>query len=178
MSVSLPCNILFCIFSILWKTIEISAMGWPVNSFSWQGSFGSTALLLDSSCTHTHLRSEFNVQYLDNFTLGENCQNILHDPLDVMKEISPRLNSEFGKAWDHLSWCVAPSLFASLIPLWSSLGSPWGNVASISTILADKVEALNKLGDCLKFLSLDDALIVLVQLLCPPTVVVCPADSS
>ena len=41
------------------------------------------------------------------------------------------------------------------------LGSPLGDVASISAVLADKVEALRRLGEHLKFLSAHDALVLL-----------------
>ena len=41
------------------------------------------------------------------------------------------------------------------------LGSPLGDVASISAVLADKVDALRRLGERLKFLSAHDALVLL-----------------
>ena len=41
------------------------------------------------------------------------------------------------------------------------LGSPLGDVASISAVLADKVEALRRLGERLRFLSANDALVLL-----------------
>ena len=41
------------------------------------------------------------------------------------------------------------------------LGSPLGDDVSISVVLANKVEVLRRLGECLKFLAAHDALVLL-----------------
>ena len=115
------------------------------------------------------LTSDFNVSYLDDVTLGGDCQDLLHD-LQVMKdaaELGLVLNT--GKCEiisQDMTTCgtLLVSLpGAKLVPPSQAqlLGSPLGDDACISAALADKVEALRRLGDRLKFLTAHDALVLL-----------------
>ena len=121
---------------------------------------------------HQHslfLRSEFNVFYLDDVTLGGDCHDLLHD-LKVMKDavkLGLTLNTAKCEIISQdMTTCVTLLVSlpgAQLVPTSHAqlLGSPLGDDASISAVLADKVEALRSLGERLKFLSAHDALVLL-----------------
>ena len=115
------------------------------------------------------LRSDFIVEYLDDVTLGGDCQDLMHD-LNVMRDASELglvLNTAKCEIISHdMTTCgtLQASLSgAHLVPPSCAqlLGSPLGDNACTSAVLADKVEALRRLGDRLKFLSAHDALILL-----------------
>jgi len=119
---------------------------------------------------HSHrLRLEFKVLYLDDVTLGGDCQDLLHD-LNVMSETSELgLSLNAAKCEivsEDMTTCgtllVALSV-AQLIPPCKAklLGSPLGDDDCVSAALAEKVESLRRLGERLKHLAAHDALVLL-----------------
>ena len=128
---------------------------------------------------HQHclrLKSEFCVQYLDDVTLAGSCEDLLHD-IVVMKdaeELGLLLNTNKSEIISEsmttrgLLLCSLPG--AAIIEPSNAtlLGSPLGDDVCVSTALTEKVEALSRLGERLKLLSVHDALILLRNSLALP----------
>ena len=107
--------------------------------------------------------------YLDDVTLGGDCHDLLHDLKVIKDAVKLGLTLNTAKCEinsQDMTTCgtLLVSLpGAQLVPTSHAqlLGSPLGDDASISAVLADNVEALRRLGERLKFLSAHDALVLL-----------------
>ena len=118
----------------------------------------------------SQLRSEFNVWYLDDGTIGGTLEDVMHD-----LEIVQRVGSEFGLHLNHQkselictnSMTVDP--IVSTIPgaqvldpvSASLLGCPIGDTASITSVIDDKIHQLITMGERLQHLTMQDALLLL-----------------
>ena len=121
---------------------------------------------------HQHclsLKSEFCVLYLDDVTMGGRCEDILHD-IDVMKDaavLGLSLNATKSEiissdmATHDLLLCSLPGAEKVEPSNAKLLGSPLGDNAGVSNALSEKVEALKRLGERLRLLSVHDSLILL-----------------
>ena len=116
-----------------------------------------------------HLRSYLKVLYLDDVTLGGDCQDLLHD-IQVMKDASDLGLSLNARKCEIIStnMTTCGTLLVSLpgaqlVPSAQSslLGSPIGDDGCVAVAIREKVEALERLGERLKRLTAHDALLLL-----------------
>ena len=116
------------------------------------------------------LSSEFCVWYLDDGTLGDSSRTISKDLDLVTSEGAARgllLNQQ--KTEVVFFGTVAPSVFSSSIPMAqlipaqnaTLLGSSVGNVNAITSVLSDKTNLLQVMGERLQHLSSQDSLLLL-----------------
>ena len=118
----------------------------------------------------SQLRSEFNVWYLDDGSVGGTLEDISHD-----LEIVQRAGSELGLHLNRQKSEVICTNPATAVPILSAipgaqvvdparatlLGSPIGDVASITSVINDKIRLLTTMGERLQHLSTQDALLLL-----------------
>jgi len=115
------------------------------------------------------LSSEFCVMYLDDVTLGGTTAGITHDlgVIKSMEEIGLVLNNQKSEiiCGDPVSkGTILSSLPGARVVDPSDadlLGSPLGNVNSISASLQGKIDSLQVMGDRLQHFSAHDALLLL-----------------
>ena len=119
----------------------------------------------------TSLKSEFNVFYLDDGTLGGSLEDIKSD-LTHLKELAPNFGLKLNCSKSELI-CVEDATRDSILSHFPSLrvtpperttllGSPIGGIEAIEIILQQKMTKLEKFGERLKVLqALDDALCLL-----------------
>ena len=116
------------------------------------------------------LKSEFNVWYLDDGSVGGTREDISHD-----LEIVQCVGSDLGLHLNHEKSEVICTNPATTSPILSAipgahvldtasatlLGSPIGDVASITSVINDKIRHLTTMGERLQHLSTQDALLLL-----------------
>ena len=118
----------------------------------------------------TSLKSEFNVFYLDDGTLGESLEDIKSD-LAHLKELALNFGLKLNCSKSELI-CVEDATRDSILSHFPSLrdtpperatllGSPIGGIEAIEIILQQKMTNLEKLGERLKVLQAHDALCLL-----------------
>ena len=116
-----------------------------------------------------HLRSEFQVLYLDDVTLGGSCEDLIHD-IQVMRDAAALgLSLNVTKCEivcnDNLSCdtllVALPDAQLVKVSQAQLLGSPVGDDECVATAVMDKVEVLRRLGERLHLLTAHDALILL-----------------
>ena len=116
-----------------------------------------------------HLKSEFQALYLDDVTLGGSCEDLIHD-IQVMRDAADSgLTLNAGKCEiesDNMTICgtllvALPGAKLVGVSQAQLLGSPLGDDECVSAALAEKVEALRRLGERLQLLTAHDALILL-----------------
>ena len=119
---------------------------------------------------HSQVKSEFCVFYLDDVTLGGNLEDVLHD-LGVFERVA----AELGLLLNHCKSeviCSDQSMRASILASVPEvrvvdpsdaclLGSPIGDVGSISNTIDEKVHLLEIMGDRLQHLAAHDAIFLL-----------------
>ena len=118
----------------------------------------------------SQLRSEFNVWYLDDGSVGGTLEDIRYD-----LEIVQRVGTELGLQLNRQKSEVISTNPATASPILSAipgaqvldpanatlLGSPIGDVASIMSVINDKIRHLTTMGERLQHLSTQDALLLL-----------------
>ena len=121
---------------------------------------------------HKHclqLRSLLCIMYLDDISLGGSCEDILHD-LEVIREAEEiGLMLNIGKSeiicHDHSTrgTIITKMPGAQVVDPANAtlLGSPLGDVPSITVALESKIEALVRMGERLEYLTSHDALVLL-----------------
>ena len=118
----------------------------------------------------SQLRSEFNVWYLDDGSVGGTLEDISHD-LELVQRVGSDLGLHLNRQKSEVI-CTNP---ASAVPILSAipgaqvqdpasatlLGSPIGDVTSITSVINDKIHHLTTMGSRLQHLSTQDALLLL-----------------
>ena len=118
---------------------------------------------------HSQVKSEFCVLYLDDVTLGENLEDVLHD-----LEVFERVAAELGLLLNHCKSviCSDQPMRASILASVPEvrvvdpadaclLGSPIGDVGSISNTINETVHVLEIMGDRLQHLAGHNAILLL-----------------
>ena len=130
----------------------------------------------------SQLKSELNLFYLDDGTLGGSEEVLRHD-----LEVVEREGAELGLKLNHLKSeviCVVSDLRDTILsslpgarvvdPMNATLlGSPIGDVSSISTSLYGKTQLLRKMGDRLLHLATQDAILLLRHSFAIPKLLYC-----
>ena len=118
----------------------------------------------------SQLRSEFNVWYLDDGSVGGSLEEIRHD-LEIVQcvgtELGLHLNRQKSEVISTNPATASPILSAIpgaqvMDPASATLlGSPIGDVSSITSVINDKIRHLTTMGERLQHLSTQDALLLL-----------------
>ena len=125
------------------------------------------------------LKSEFNVFYLDDGTVGGYCDDVVQD-VKMIEEGAGALGLQLNRGKTELI-CTDPvsrKVFLSAFPDVKSvdpecavlLGSPIGNSNSVDVFIKEKINLLKVLGDRLCLLHVQDAIILLRNSLAIPKV--------
>ena len=134
----------------------------------------------------SQLKSELSLFYIDDGTLGGNVEVLQHD-----LEIVEREGTELGLNLNHCKSeviCVAPSVGNSIVsslpgaqvvdPMNATLlGSPIGDLSSISSSLNEKIQLLKKMGERLQHLTTHDAILLLRHSFAIPKLLYCLRSS-
>ena len=116
------------------------------------------------------LRSEFNVFYLDDGTIGGCVEDVIHD-LQLVEEEAGRAGLQLNRRkteliCDDSNACEAVLSAVSELQVITCgqatlLGTPIGSVGLIDTTISSKIEKLKLMGGRLQHLSSQDALLLL-----------------
>ena len=116
------------------------------------------------------MKSEFCVLYLDDVTLGGNLEDVLHD-LEVFERVAAKLGLLLNHCKSEVI-CSDQSMRVSILASVPEvrvvdpsdaclLGSPIGDVGSISNTINEKVHLLEIMGDRLQYLAAHDTILLL-----------------
>ena len=118
----------------------------------------------------TQLESDLSLLYLDDGTLGGSVENLRHD-LEVVEREGARMGLQLSREKSEII-CDDPDTVNSILQFLPGaqivdpakatlLGSPVGDVSSISDILMSKTDMLRRMGDRLQLLPAHDAILLL-----------------
>ena len=116
------------------------------------------------------LRSELKVFYLDDGTLGDNLQDITRD-LQLVEKEAAELGLQLNRSKSELL-CEDPTTRDQLLKVVPGLqvigmdqveilGSPVGSMTSVDVVINEKIRLLELLGERLRLLQAQDALLLL-----------------
>ena len=130
------------------------------------------------------LISEFQMFYLDDGTLGGTADDLRHDLEEVVR-VGAEIGLELNEVKSEIicNSCNRDTIDPLLLSIPGALvvepqeatllGSPIGEVSSISSTLADKCNALKTMGDRLAHLSTHDAIVLLKHSFALPKLMHC-----
>ena len=118
----------------------------------------------------TQLESELSLLYLDEGTLGGSVENLRHD-LEVVEREGARMGLQLSREESEIIY-DDPDTVSSILQFLPGtqivdpakatlLGSPVGDVSSISDILTSKTDMLRRMGERLQLLPAHDAILLL-----------------
>ena len=118
---------------------------------------------------HSQMQSEFHVLYLDDVTLGGNLDDVVHDLVlfdRVATELGLSLNQQKSEVIceeEHTRAAILAMVPEARVDTPSEaclLGSPIGDIGTISSIIDEKVHLLEIMGDRLQHLDSHDAILL------------------
>ena len=119
---------------------------------------------------HSHMKSEFCVLYLDDVTLGGDREEVLHDfkifereAADLGLLLNQHKSEVICEAWSTREYILSSIPGVSVIAFSDAclLGSPIGDIESVSSSIAEKIRLLGVMGERLQHLDAHIAILLL-----------------